>query len=381
MIGAAAASALVFGCAQIIGASEQFALAVAPDAASVDVAVTVAEVPEAGDPNACPGGQKRCNGACVPKSEPKYGCAAESCEPCSLPNTLTNQCTPEGLCRYGSCKQGWGACGSPTDGCIGDLASPNTCNGCDKPCGVGQVCNPSGCGASCDVGLTNCNSSCVNVATSSQYCGGDPVTCAGAKACPSAANGDPKCEKGVCSVMCRDGFGHCDGTTTGPCVALQIFYFDADKDGFGDVNKAKAACNAQQAGEGYVAIAGDCHDGNANVKPGQQQYFGAPYARPDGKLSYDYDCSGVETEAPGVVHYRPCSSSCSEAGLVPAASGRTELGVNDYCGSTTRLSCARGGASLEPASHSVPQAAPGLKEPVVAECALGSSQVPPNPCR
>ena len=67
------------------------------DGTFVDAGDAVAVVPEAGDPNACTATQKRCNGACVPKSEPKYGCASADCSPCSVPNDSK----PEELRRLG----------------------------------------------------------------------------------------------------------------------------------------------------------------------------------------------------------------------------------------------------------------------------------------
>lgn len=334
LLGAALAGSLAaWGCAQILGADEDRELL--PDGVSLGGGEDdggAASVPEAGDPNACPPDQKRCNGACVPRS-PDYGCGGASCEPCSVPNAGTVVCK-EGQCAAGTCKQGFVACGDAKDGCQSDITSPLTCTSCLVACNVdaGQVCTPSGCGADCGA-LTNCSGACVDRTKSVSHCG----TCG--KKCEAQPNGDPACVNGACTVTCRQGFAHCDGNPVGPCAALKVFYRDADGDGAGDVGQTKTACDQASAGAGWVPVAGDCHDGNPQVFPGQQAYFPAPYTTPGGAQSYDYDCNGIESDKGDFVKWTTCGGGCAADGIAAAGSGRVGAGVNDWCGSTKGTYC------------------------------------------
>jgi hypothetical protein len=377
---ALAVPASVFGCAQIIGASDSRELA--STERFVDASDAVAPVPDAGDPDACPSTQKRCNGACVPKSEPKYGCGDPGCSPCSLANTDTTFCTSDGLCASGSCKVGFRYCGAQTAGCTSDMTAPNTCSDCDESCQPLEVCNPGGCGTTCDEGLTQCGQSCVDTLVSPQHCGPtgakDGPACT--NVCAASPNGDAQCLKGTCTVACRTGFGHCDGTPGGPCTALQVFYKDGDRDSWGDVAQTLLACNAAAAGPGWAPRAGDCHDGNRDVYPGQTRYFPAGYlSLKTGEQTWDYNCDGVESEPAGTAHFTPCDSKCLGQGIAPAGSGRKAVGVNDYCGSTQRLTC-KGGVMQVPIAST-----PGLHfsaEPAdLPACGVVSDPIPPNACR
>jgi hypothetical protein len=323
IVGAAA----VFGCAQIIGADEDHE----PFPLTLDDGgmppTSDSDIPQAdGGAPSCPAGEKRCNGACVP-AKVEYGCGSPSCEPCSLANAATIVCK-DGACVAGTCKAGFGACGDPKNGCDSDLTSTKTCTSCLAACNVdaGQVCAPTGCGADCG-SLTNCGGACVDKATSAAHCG----ICG--KQCPTTANGDPECKAGACSIACRAGFAHCDGNPAGPCVALKTFYRDVDVDGVGVVGTTKVACDIAAAGAGWAAAAGDCHDGNPNVRPGASSNS-VPYAKAvGGALSYDYDCDGVEVEQ--FTKFMGCNggpSNCQGGGYGLANSGRSGAGVSDFCG-------------------------------------------------
>jgi hypothetical protein len=363
-LGVTIASALfAFGCAQLIGAEERSlrqtqAAEDAGDDAFVEVTADsgplVVEVPDAGDPNACPTGTKRCNGACVSATDPQYGCAATSCDPCSVPNAKAQTCE-QGQCAAATCKAGFGACISKTAGCTEDLSAPETCGSCLVSCpGNLPICSPGGCAGTCEAPNKQCGQSCVDITTHPNNCG----VCG--KVCPAAANGDPECADSECVVACRAGYGHCDGTKTGPCVPLQVLYVDTDRDGFGDVKKpSQLGCPGIPL-DGYANVAGDCHDENPEVFPGQTRYFPPAYPVPGtGLKSWDWDCSGVETEQPGVVHFSGCTPDCTGQGIGPSGSGRTGPGVNDYCGSTRLFRCSK----LE------------------ASCVVSEGIAPVNPCR
>jgi hypothetical protein len=327
------------GCAQILGADEHrdlAAVSIVTDGGGIQTFDAIAEVPEAGDPDACAPNQKRCDGTCVSKSSPDYGCSNEGCAPCSVPNAAEVKCTDgENKCAFKTCTPGWLACGAAAEGCTNENTSPTTCGSCGNSCGgpFPLCAAPSGCTATCPGTTTNCSSSCVDTSVSPTNCGG----CG--KKCPAALNGDPTCLKSQCFVTCRPGFAHCDGNPVGNCVAMQTFYRDADGDGLGDTGQKQLACPNAALGPTWTMRAGDCHDGNKDVFPTQVRFFSVPYTTLAGTQSFDYDCSGVETEGAAVAHFPGCDANCKGSGLAPSSSGRTGPGVNDYCGSTKIYTC------------------------------------------
>ena len=102
----------------------------------------------------------------------------------------------------------------------------------------------------------------------------------------------------------------------------QIFYRDADQDGFGDPTTTQTVCGTSPAAPaGYVANKTDCCDADANAKPGQTAYFTAPNACG----TFDYDCNGG-SEAQYKAGFTGCtfSSICEENGLgEPCSMGGT----------------------------------------------------------
>ena len=88
----------------------------------------------------------------------------------------------------------------------------------------------------------------------------------------------------------------------GAGVACQIFYPDADGDGYGDKNgvarhqHGQGGCAGSAPPAGFVADNTDCDDEDANVHPGQTGYFGTAS---NGTGTFDYDCDGtLEKEFP-----------------------------------------------------------------------------------
>jgi len=71
-----------------------------------------------------------------------------------------------------------------------------------------------------------------------------------------------------------------------PCI---VCYRDFDMDGFGrdDDTACMETCHGS-----YVAIGGDCCDGDGEVHPGQEGWFAGPYTCPG--ESWDYNCNGAE---------------------------------------------------------------------------------------
>ena len=193
------------------------------------------------------------------------------------------------------------------------------------------------------------------------YCNGNTNACAPTKTDGISCLTDAECNSNHCAsgVCCNTA---CDmpGTTcnnqgsAGKCQcqgvacdggACQIFYQDADGDGFGNKSgtiaggTAKAGC-AGDPPKGFVADNTDCDDGDINVHPGQTGWFGTPSA---GIKTFDYDCSGTNEmyyhQYPGATcKYCPdaCSAGCSAATTTTCAS----------TGATSSLACNSTGICL-----------------------------------
>lgn len=74
------------------------------------------------------------------------------------------------------------------------------------------------------------------------------------------------------------------------------FYYDADKDGFGDENKWLDACFEP---EGYVKTAGDCEDDNSHRNPGVKEVCDGIDNNCDGQIDEGYDRNWYYLDADG----------------------------------------------------------------------------------
>lgn len=121
------------------------------------------------------------------------------------------------------------------------------------------------------------------------------------------------------------------------------WYADADGDGFGVESESIQACD--HPGKGWATQQGDCDDANPDVNPGQVAYFAHGYIHSStSKLSFDYDCSGVEeNEAKPISSQANCQApslgSCTGTGYLKVNPARPEADVNQFCGSTTYRTC------------------------------------------
>lgn len=294
------------------------------------------------DAGPCPTGQKLCNGGCVPANLPQYGCASDSCSRCSVPFAEAVICV-EGKCAAGTCQGGHGSCdGNLENGCEADLNTGKTCGNCTIACGgATPFCTPGGqCVQQCPAPLTACGDACVDLQTSEVNCN----TCG--NKCAGAPNSVPKCVAGKCTVQCNVGFGDCDTTVAG-CEELKPFFKDGDNDGFGAGPSIGEGCTAPA---GASLLASDCLDTDNRVKPGQTAYFNVGYTNASGKISYDYDCNGIEQATPGVALVDTCSS-CVPGGYTSASRSNPPPVFNTFCGSTSYIascsssSCAYSGSS------------------------------------
>ncbi len=158
-----------------------------PDGSTTDVAPRADDADAAtedasGDASACPPGlettSKTCGMQCVSLSNPDYGCAAEDCLPCNVPNGIP-ACV-NGACAVYGCVPGHADCNaSAVDGCETDLMSPTTCGSCTTVCQTAPHAVPSCngmCTIECEPGWGDCNldpaDGCeANLADDGDHCG------------------------------------------------------------------------------------------------------------------------------------------------------------------------------------------------------------------
>jgi hypothetical protein len=156
----------------------------------------------------CDAGKKRCDGACVEKSDPRYGCG-DGCDACQdQPYTIDYLCTNTGKCLPKTCATGRRDCDtdpSSLNGCESALNTRVACGDCANRCKLDEKCDATGVGklAECRVGDcatgTDCAGVCVLTQISESNCG----TCG--NACGEVLNGKPICRLGVCGGVCADG--------------------------------------------------------------------------------------------------------------------------------------------------------------------------------
>lgn len=173
----------------------------------------------------CADGMFLCNGQCVGKNDPAYGCGAASCTPCLITHG-TAQCVA-GACAVKTCDKGYSDCnGKAADGCELDLSKATSCGACNAVCpAAAPVCAPAGDSFECGTGCTPaapllCGAECVDPMTSKNHCGSCGM------ACPDVPNGETTCTAGLCGFTCHPDFHACNGK----CAAAS------------DVNACGASC-------------------------------------------------------------------------------------------------------------------------------------------
>jgi hypothetical protein len=229
----------------------------------------------------------------------------------ATPSNCGGTCNGMKACAFASPGTG---CGNPFCNTRKDLANL-ICDG-KGSCGVGlQNCTN---GYACDSMTKACRTGCsANIeCLTGFYCNGTTNACAATKTDGLTCATDAECTSNHCAVAngvgvccntacdspnsCNNsgsaGKCQCKGVTCNAGVACQIFYQDADGDGYGNKNgvlgtTAQAGC-AGAPPSGFVADNTDCDDGDANVHPGQTSYFGTASK---GIGTFDYDCDGTLT--------------------------------------------------------------------------------------
>ena len=115
----------------------------------------------------CPAELKPCGGSCVSRTDPDFGCDADTCRPCLIPQA-TARCNAAGACVVATCLGRFADCNADgdegdSDGCETDTAhDPLHCGSCDaEPCRVDNG-SPACAGGSCSIarcseGFHDCN--------------------------------------------------------------------------------------------------------------------------------------------------------------------------------------------------------------------------------
>lgn len=152
----------------------------------VIIAVSACASDDAGPASPCAAGLKTCNGACVSASEPGYGCADESCEPCGILDLISHNPIPM---KY-SC--------APNGGCV---AEPTFVRCPPHGDGFELESDPFNCGA--------CGVRCVNQ--------GGPGECRSGQCYASCKEDDSNC--GACGYVCTPGSSCAEGLCRAELVA------------------------------------------------------------------------------------------------------------------------------------------------------------------
>jgi hypothetical protein len=155
-----------------------------------------------------------------------------------------------------------------------------------------------------------------------------------------------------------DGFVSGDDAMPADACAKSTFFLDGDDDGHGGTTTAYV-CVPPTTGH-WVTGGGDCDDSNPLVHPAQQDFFVEGYVKTGTtSVSFDYDCSGAETESASApkANCHMQNLACAGAGYLVATPARSGPGVNPYCGSSARVACSLSGLNCV---ASAPQSAPRL---------------------
>lgn len=240
----------------------------------------------------CTSGQVCCDVEGAPNCV-RVGSDPEHCGGCGL------TCGPGSECRSGTCvcESGFADCdGDTANGCETALQQDvSHCGACGQACAAGEVCDGTGvCALTCQVGLTDCDGSCVNLASDERHCAACGATCEGGEVCDGAGSCSTSCQRGLtecgnscfdllsnrnhcgaCGHACPPGFV-CDGqggcalscqpglrSCGGNCVNLQSYTLHCGACGSGcgsgEVCNGEASCEATCA-SGFTDCGTGCYD-------------------------------------------------------------------------------------------------------------------------
>jgi len=183
---------------------------VTPDAATAIDATPIPGEDAGPGENGCAAGERMCDGSCVRRDDPMFGCGDAACQHC--PGDHATMACRAGRCAVALCDKGFADCNAqPGDGCETDLSRPAHCGACELACGgTTPICVPNATSHECTNGCTTaaplrCGAECVDSTTSINHCGGCDVQC------PTVANSTTTCTDGACGFVCKAQFNRCNG--------------------------------------------------------------------------------------------------------------------------------------------------------------------------
>jgi hypothetical protein len=302
----------------------------------------------------CSAEQKVCDGACVDRTDPAFGCSADACAPCALANA-TSACSGT-QCAVGECSGAFENCdGSAANGCEANPSSdPQNCGACGNVCvtpHANPLCEDGECNAgSCEPNWENCDGMGANGCEANLL--NDPQNCG---ACDNACSQFESCQNGQCVIDCPDGTGDCDGDPGNGC---ETQLNTAENCGFCgdacDLANAAATCTAgacviQSCDAGFDDCDGmDANGCEADLQNSAMTCGACNNACPDGVNGTTVcnngqcalncnsgfgDCdsnvqNGCETDTSGsLTHCGACGQACSPAnGAGACVAGVCEIG-------------------------------------------------------
>ncbi len=153
-----------------------------------------------GGGRSCVMGEACCSGTCaaITRDEEHCGACGRTCH--------NSQLCADSVCL---CLAGLADCDDdPSNGCETQArTNVNHCGVCGHACEAGEVCTEGRCLSSCDIGLTNCQGSCVTLETNRYHCG----------ACGFECQSGEVCVDGICLTDCPATLNNCGGH----CVDLK----------------------------------------------------------------------------------------------------------------------------------------------------------------
>jgi len=161
-------------------------------------------------------------------------------------------------------------------------------------------------------------------------CGDDNLASSGDEDCD---DGDANRNPGV-AEECDGADNDCNGEIDEGGAAPITWYADADLDGYGDSTSSVTACTQAP---GYVALEGDCNDGDPAVHPGAADICDGVDTDCDGQLSIN------ETDLDGD-SFTPCEGDCDDN---DASLNLDDLDSDGY--TSCAADCDDNDASLNPA--------------------------------
>ncbi len=244
------------------------------------------------------------------------------------------------FCGNGVCDSDSTVCGGPENPICCNRDCPDKiadgyCSGAETHLTDPADCPPPACNTNLDCGTSTCQ--------------GPANTCStnnGSKICyytryngPLSSQNDctPARANQPCTVNNCTGGKQCIGGTCQIPIPKCWAYADNDRDGYGAGGQVQVNCPNNVLPAGYVSNNYDCNNNNANVHPGQSQYF----LSADSRGSYDYNCDGgIQKQFDSFYSDRARNHQCS---LSQCGSGCQTYGAS--CGDEGYRGCHGGSGS------------------------------------